>query len=183
MKEFQTELKIPKDRIAVLIGKHGSVKKDIEGRTGTELDINSKEGDVIVYGDDGLKIFEAKEVIQAIGRGFNPQVSLSLLNVDYVFDLISIKDFAGTKNSEIRLKSRVIGSQGKARRIIEDLSESNIIIYGKTIGIIGKAESVNVAKRAIMMLLRGSRHASVYHWLERKRKSLKSMEFAMREES
>lgn len=180
--QFQTEVRIPKERIAVLIGKEGGIKKELEQRTQTRIAVDSKEGDVIICGDDGLTLFEAREVILAVGRGFNPQVALSLLNVDAMFDVINIKDYATTKNTELRLKSRVIGSQGKTRKLIEELSEAHVSIYGKTISMIGRAESVYVAKHAILMILRGSPHASVYHWLERKRKALKAADFAPHED-
>src|SRR3989344_9640657 len=180
--QFQTEVRIPKERIAVLIGKEGGIKKELEQQTETRIEVDSKEGDIIIHGDDGLKIFEAREIILAVGRGFNPRTALSLLNMDSVFDVINIKDFATTKNSEIRLKSRVIGSEGKTRKLIEELSEAHISIYGKTISLLGRAESVNIAKHAIMMLLRGSPHASVYHWLERKRKTLKTADRAPEED-
>src|SRR3989338_1258210 len=60
--EITAELKIPRDRVAILIGKEGSVKKRISDLTQTRLEIDSKEGDVTIYGEDGLRIFEAREV-------------------------------------------------------------------------------------------------------------------------
>ncbi|MBW3013588.1 KH domain-containing protein [Candidatus Woesearchaeota archaeon] len=174
--EFRAELKIPKERIAVLIGKDGDIKKDIENRTGTKLEIDSEEGDVFITGDDGLKIFDAREVIHAIGRGFNPQIAFLLLKGDYIFEVINIKDFATTKKAEQRVKGRVIGAEGKTRNAIETLTESYISVYGKTISIIGQPEAASNAKQAIIQLLRGAQHSTVYSWLERKRKSLKQKE-------
>ncbi|MBD3259744.1 RNA-processing protein [Candidatus Woesearchaeota archaeon] len=174
--ELRAELKIPKERIAVLIGKDGEIKKEIEDRTGTKLEIDSEEGDIFITGDDGLKIFDAREVIHAIGRGFNPQTAFLLLKGDYVFEIISIKDFAPTKKAEQRLKGRVIGTEGKTRNVIETLTESYISVYGKTISIIGQPEAASNAKQAIVQLLRGAQHSTVYSWLERKRKSLKQKE-------
>ena len=46
------ELKIPLDRVAVLIGKDGEVKKEIEVRMRVRLEVDSKEGDVIIEGED-----------------------------------------------------------------------------------------------------------------------------------
>ena len=45
--EYRYELKIPKDRIAVLIGKNGEVKREIEELTESRIEIDSKEGDVV----------------------------------------------------------------------------------------------------------------------------------------
>ena len=179
--EITAELKIPRDRVAILIGKEGSVKKRISDLTQTRLEIDSKEGDVTIYGEDGLRIFEAREVIRAVGRGFNPDVALKLLDPEYLFDILKISDYATTKNSEIRLKGRLIGTNGKTRNLIETLSESNVSVYGKTVSIVGKLESVNIAKRAVIMILNGSPHSTVYHWLEKNRKTLKQKELEARD--
>ena len=92
MEQFKYDLKIPKERIAVIIGTKGQTKRQIEKETSTHLDIDSEEGDVFVSGDDALKLFIAREVVTAIGRGFNPDVALELLKTDYVFELINLND-------------------------------------------------------------------------------------------
>ncbi len=74
--DFVYELKIPKERVAVLIGKEGSVKEDIESSTKTKIKVDSKEGDVFISGEDGLGMYNAKEVIIAVGRGINPETAL-----------------------------------------------------------------------------------------------------------
>lgn len=171
--EFSYELKIPKERIAVLIGKKGEVKKDLEQETKSKIKIDSDEGDVVIRGKDSLGLYTAREVIHAIGRGFNPDVAKLLLKPDYSFELVDVSDYADTKNSMIRLRGRVIGEDGKARRIIEQLTETNICVFGKTVGIIGEIANVSIAKRAIESLLQGSMHAGIYRDLEKKRSDLK----------
>lgn len=174
MVEYQYELKIPRERVAVLIGKKGSVKKDVEEETKTKLNIDSKEGDVFVSGEDALGLYSAREVIKAIGRGFNPDIALLLLKPDYVFEIVNLGDYVGkSKENLLRLKGRVIGTEGKARRVIEELTNCSICVYGKTISVIGLAENVSAAKQAIDSLLRGSTHAKVYKFLENKRRELK----------
>jgi ribosomal RNA assembly protein len=71
-----------------------------------------------------------------------------------------------------RLRGRVIGKQGKSRRTIEQLSETYISVYGKTIAIVGDSENVEIARTAVENLLKGASHASVYKWLEKKRKEI-----------
>ncbi|MBI4143366.1 RNA-processing protein, partial [Candidatus Woesearchaeota archaeon] len=90
MVEYSYELKVPKNRVAVIIGKEGSIKKDIEESTKTKLNIDSKEGDVFVSGEDALGLYTAREIIKAIGRGFNPEVAKLLLKPDYVFEVIDV---------------------------------------------------------------------------------------------
>lgn len=173
MSNFSYEIKIPKDRIAVLIGKKGELKKQIETETKTKIDIDSQEGDVVVSGEDAVLLFATRELIKAIARGFNPDVAMQLLKQDMVFELLDISEFARSKKDTIRLKGRVIGNDGKSRRVIEGLTDCNICVYGKTIGLIGKVEWVPIAKKAIESLLAGSPHSSVYTWLERKRRDTK----------
>jgi ribosomal RNA assembly protein len=171
--EFRYDLKIPKERIAVLIGKKGETKKEIESVTKSKLTVDSNEGDVFISGEDGLGLYNAREVIKAVGRGFNPEVALLLLKPDYVFEALNIKEYAKTRNSELRLKGRVIGKDGKCRKTIEELTECYVSVYGKSIGIIGEAEGVANARYAIDSLLKGSTHANVYKYLEKKRRELK----------
>lgn len=178
MDEFSYTIKIPKERIAVLIGKDGETKDLIEAETESKLDIDSKEGDVSITGKEALQLYTAKEIVRAIARGFNPQVALKLLKPDNSFEIIDIADYAGGKqNHLLRIKGRIIGKEGKSRKLIEEMSESSITIYGKTAGIIGSYESVVIAKKAIESLITGSPHSSVYKWLEKKRREMKRKEF------
>lgn len=176
MSDYMNQIKIPQDRIAVLIGKDGETKEMIEKSTSSVLEIDSKEGDVNILGEDPIKLFTCVEIIKAIGRGFNPEIALMLVKLDYVLDVISIGEYTRSNNDFMRLRGRVIGKEGKSRRVIEDLLEVNICVYGKTVSIIGRGDSVALARRAIDSLLNGSTHASVYKWLEKQRALYKKRE-------
>ena len=177
MTDFSYELKIPKERVAVLIGKRGKEKTFLEDETKTRINVDSKEGDVVITGNDAISLFSAREMIKAIGRGFNPEAARLLLKQDYVFESINLADFVKTKDHLKRIKGRIIGSSGKSRKVIEELSESEICVYGKTVSMIGYVESCGLARKAIEMLLRGSTHATVYRWLEKERGKIKTMKF------
>lgn len=170
MTDYSYELKIPKERIAVLIGKNGEVKKSLEETTKTKVIIDSQEGDVTVQGEDPLTLFSVRDIIRAIARGFNPEVAQLLLKPDYSFELVELREFVKSKDQMPRIKGRIIGKEGKARMIIEDLTDTYLCVYGKTIGIIGLGENVAVARRAIESLAAGSPHSNVYKWLEKKRR-------------
>ena len=86
MASYSYELKIPQERVAVLIGKNGEVKKNIEEDTKTQIKIDSLEGDIFIYGEDALGLYTAREVTRSIGRGFNPEIAKLLLKQDYVFE-------------------------------------------------------------------------------------------------
>ena len=168
--EFTYDLRIPKERVAVLIGKKGETKRAIEQETKTRIQVNSEEGTVSLSGQDALLLYLAREIVRAIGRGFNPEVAMLLFKQDYAFELIPIQDYAKTEKDLERLRGRVIGEGGKSRRIIEELTQTNICVFGKTAGIIGPAENITDSRRAVESLLSGSPHAHVYRWLEKRRR-------------
>ncbi|MFH1592895.1 MAG: KH domain-containing protein [Candidatus Woesearchaeota archaeon] len=165
------ELKIPKGRVGCLIGKKGEIKKIIERSTKSRIRV-SREGDVEIEGE-GLGGFICEKIVKAVGRGFNPEIALNLVRDDYELEIIDIKEFcAGSKKKIIRVKSRLIGSEGKARTIIERLTGCNICIYGKTVSTIGRVDRLSVCHRAIEKLLHGSPHGKVYGFVEREMKRI-----------
>jgi ribosomal RNA assembly protein len=176
MTEFAYQVKIPKDRVAVLIGKNGETKKLLSSHTKTKIDVDSTEGEVNVTGEDALNLYSTREIIKAIGRGFNPETALLLLKQDYAFDMINLPDFENPNQFQ-RIKGRVIGKDGKSRRLIEEYTEVYISVYGKTVAFIGQADTIHLARKAIEMLIKGSPHANVYRWLERRRRELKRREY------
>ena len=50
------ELKIPKERVAVLIGEKGATKRKIQKQTKTKLTITS-EGDITIDSEDNYNVF------------------------------------------------------------------------------------------------------------------------------
>ncbi len=176
-KDQMDYIKIPKDRVAVLIGTNGEHKKEIEVRTGAKLKIDSESGEIEVNME---KIYEpifsltVMEMIRAIGRGIAPEKALRLLQDDVYFRIIDIREYAGkNKNRIVRLRSRVIGTNGKTRRNIEAITGADISIQGNTIAILGELFEVETAEIAMDMLLNGAEHSSVNKFLDRKRRQLK----------
>ncbi|HIP84609.1 MAG TPA: RNA-processing protein [Methanothermococcus okinawensis] len=169
-------VKIPKERIGVLIGKGGEVKKRIEEELGIQITVN-EEGEVTISSTentkDPLALWKGRDIVKAIGRGFNPEKALKLVSDDYVLEIIDISNYANTPNALRRIKGRIIGSGGKSRRYIEDLTDTHVSVYGKTVAILGEYEPVQVAKEAVYMILRGSSHAKMYKFLESHRRELK----------
>jgi ribosomal RNA assembly protein len=172
-------IKIPGDRIGALVGPDGSVKAVIERKLSVDLQVDSQNGTVQITlpaaTEDPTVLFRAKEVVTAIGRGFAPNHAFRLLDDDeIVFEVIDLRETVGRSQSDLkRLKGRVIGKEGKTRRIIEELSEANISVYGHTISIIGYPDQASIAREAVTMLIRGSLHGTVYRFLHKKRRELK----------
>jgi len=170
---MQYELKIPKERIAVLIGKKGEVKKKLEKLTETKLKIDSKEGDVVISGEDSLNCYIMQQIVRAIARGFNPEIAQSLLDEENCLEILEVGNYIGkSKRKQKRLKGRVIGEEGKAKKMIGQITETEISIYGKTIAIIGKISDVALARKAVLDLLSGARHGPIYNTLQKKKKKV-----------
>ncbi|WP_303247802.1 KH domain-containing protein [uncultured Methanobrevibacter sp.] len=175
-------VKIPQQRIGALIGKNGEVKKAIEDGTGTYLDIDSEEGAVDITPrddmEDPLGVWMANDIIKAVGRGFNPSVALKLLDENFYLEIIQLPLLVGkSKNALARYKGRIIGKDGKTREIIMEMAEVDMAVYGKTVSFIGELENIKIAEEAVKMIINGSRHKSVYSFLEQKQHELKVKEF------
>jgi len=88
--------------------------------------------------------------------------------------VIDLREIFGRSQSDIkRIKGRIIGKEGKTRRIIEEMTEAFVSVYGHSIAIIGSIEQAETAREAISLLVKGSLHATVYRYLQRKRRELK----------
>jgi len=62
-----------------------------------------------ISGEDDLGLYACREVILAIGRGFNPDIAKLLLKSDYCFEVIDLKDYAGkSRDTLLRIKGRVV---------------------------------------------------------------------------
>jgi len=173
---FEQLIRIPEDRIGVLIGKSGKIKLKIEETCSVKLDIDSKNGEVKVLSevvDEQFRAFKALEIVTAIGRGFSPEKAMRLLKGENTLHVINLREFGGKSPDQAeRIKGRIIGDGGKARINMEKLSNADITVYGKTVSVIGEPTQLKLAIDAIESLLSGSMHGYVY----------KKIEFARRQE-
>ncbi|NJE12108.1 KH domain-containing protein [Thermococcus sp. LS2] len=176
--EQEEFVRIPKERIGVLIGKKGSTKRKIEEITKTRIEVDSETGEVFISStektDDPLAVWKARDVVMAIGRGFSPERAFRLFNDGEVLEIINLSDIiiGNEKNALPRIRGRIIGRKGRTREIIEEMSGADISVYGKTVAIIGNPIQVEIAKTAIEKLAKGSPHGTVYKYLERRKKDL-----------
>lgn len=174
-----TFLKIPRERIGVIIGPDGTTKDYIEKTLSVKLQIESETGGVTITlaknAEDPSLLFKTKDIVTAIGRGFSPEHAFRLIRDEEAsLDIIDLRAIFGRSESDIRrVKGRIIGMNGKTRKIIEELTETDVSVHGHTVSIIGDIEQVQAAKEGIQMLIRGSLHSKVYRFLHRKRRELK----------
>lgn len=169
IKVQEDSVRIPRERIAVLIGKGGMERREIEKKTKTKLEVDSETGEVTVKAKAaGLEVFRALDIVSAIGRGFSPEHALELLDERNFLEIMDLTEYAGKSPKALsQRKGRVIGTRGKARQEIEEITNTMISVYGKTIAIIGSPEGIATAKEAIEMLLQGATHAGVERFLQK----------------
>ena len=156
---------IPEERVPILVGKNGEIKRKIQEMGKCTLSI-SQRGDVQVISDNAADEWNLRDVIHAIGRGFNPEIALKLFSDDFYLEVINLRDYLKNEHAMQRQKARIIGTQGKTKKTIEELASVNLSIYGHTISIIGDQKGLSLAKDAIMMFLDGKTHSTVYMYLE-----------------
>ena len=177
-------VKIPKERVGILIGPEGKVKKNIEEKLEVKLEIDTEGSVTIVLSEkakDPSLILKAKDVVTAIGRGFPPETADRLIrNEDEIFDMIDLREIFGRSESDIkRIKGRIIGTEGKTRKLIEELTEADVVVYGHTVGIIGSFEEADAARNAVQMIVDGCEHHTVYNYLQKKRTELKKQKLQL----
>ncbi|KHO47571.1 MAG: ribosomal RNA assembly protein [archaeon GW2011_AR5] len=153
-------VKIPEERLPVLIGKNGATKRSIQRKTKTKITAGEEE---IIIDGESIGVLDAESVIKAIGRGFSPVHAELLMDEENTLVIIELPK--GEKTQK-RLKSRLIGTRGKSRRNIERLTGTYISVYGKTVSLIGKYGNVSLAEQAIQKIIKGIPHRFVYEFLE-----------------
>jgi ribosomal RNA assembly protein len=140
----------------------------IESETGS-VEIALKPGQ-----RDVSAIFTVQNIVKAIGRGFSPTRAEVLAKENYDLNVIDLVDYVGdSKNAIARVKGRIIGKAGRSRALLEELTETEISVYGHTVAIIGNVEALGVAREAVMMLIRGRFHKTVWNFLYAYRRKMK----------
>ncbi|MBY8984454.1 MAG: RNA-processing protein [Candidatus Lokiarchaeota archaeon] len=177
-------MRIGKNRIAVLIGIDGKIKKEIEKTLGVNINIDSKSGDceVLPNIDDPnyipLNVYSAEKIVNAINRGFNPSKAMKLLEENYDIEVFNLLSILGKSEKHVkRVKGRIIGRNGEMRKAIERFAESFVSVYGKTVSVIALYEDLQIARKAISMLIKGMPHHMVMKYLENKYNDKKKEQF------
>jgi len=165
-------VKVPPDRIGVLIGREGEVLKNVMERTKTKITVDSVNCLVVIEpatpATTPLDLMKAQEFVKAIAYGFSPERAMRLLEEDQILVVIDLKQYVKpTVNHLTRVKGRIIGEHGKARKNLEEMTGTYISVYDDYVAIIGDYESASAAREAILMLIEGRQHSTVYRHLDR----------------
>ncbi len=131
-----------------------------------------KKNNVTVRGNE-LNEFVVGEILRAIDFGFDPEDAMYLLNEDFVLEFVNIKNHTRRRNLE-EVRSRVIGTDGRAKRTIEELTGANIVINENMVGLIVNTEHLDSAVQGIISLIQGSKHGNVFTYLEKQNATLRA---------
>jgi ribosomal RNA assembly protein len=180
-------IRVPTDRVGVIVGRNGRVRKRIEALTNCQLEVSS-EGTVTITSkqntEDPVLMWKARDIVRAIARGFSPKRALFLIDEDARLIVISLRDIVGNSPNQMkRVAGRIIGESGRTRRFIEEVTGSMISLYGKTVSLIGIDPGLDNAQRAVMMLIDGAPHSAVYARLEKMRREMNRQEAELWEDT
>ncbi len=145
----------------------------IEAKTKVRISFGS--GFVIVRGKE-VEEFVVEKIIQAVDFGFDMEDALLLLNTDYLLEFVDIKEHTHRKNLH-DVRSRVIGTSGKALNTIENLTGAILVVKDNSIGIIAEGSIIANVHQALESIIRGAKHGNVFSALERGNRSRKKEAF------
>jgi ribosomal RNA assembly protein len=160
-------VKVPVERVKFLRQRAEDIER--EGNVGLGI---SPEGEVSIKGEGAVSEWKAIDVVKAVGRGFSVDAAIKLFSDDYALKVVNLKEMFDKQKQRERYKARIIGTKGKAKRIIENTSGAALSIYGNTISIIGKVEEAVLAEKAVLMLLKGASHGTTYYVLQKERQKM-----------
>ena len=134
------------------------------------LDVDVRIEDEIMIEGDPLQVIRAKEILKAFGRGFTFNQSLDLLDETHYLNVMDIGNIVGKSKDRVTvMKGRVIGTAGLTKKMIEKTTGVKVAVHGKTVSIIGTSENIKIVRTAIEMILSGSKHNTVYRFLQERR--------------
>ncbi len=119
----------------------------LEKASGASLEIDSQTGDVSAIWEvdepDPIVKMKMPDVIRAIGRGLAPNRAVKLLDDEVFLRMYDIREWVGRQpNQTRRMRSRLIGRNGRIRSLIEEMSQTEMAIYGSTVLVIGDEDGL-----------------------------------------
>lgn len=129
------------------------------------VEISHRGKELYIEGEP-LEEYEAETVIQALDFGFPLEIAMMIKERELAFERISIKDF--TKRKDLTsIRARIIGTKGKTLKTLTELTDCFFEVQNNEVGIVGHPEQMKIAQDAVASLIRGSKQANVYKFLER----------------
>ncbi|MCI4408200.1 MAG: hypothetical protein JHC26_03845 [Thermofilum sp.] len=171
-KNVSGRLPVPFDqsKIGLLIGKDGANKARLEEAFNVKIEVKPEEGIVYVEPREGATLYNvyvAEKALKALSIGFSIDDVLLLKDDVYDLEIIDLGEVAKNREDLMRIKARVIGTGGRFKKALEDMTGAKIAVGEKQIGIIGDFEQNKLIKDALTRLIAGQSHQAVMKFLER----------------
>jgi len=143
--------------------------KKLERELGIKIKIVGKR---VEFDGKPVSEFEARSVFEAVDFGFSVRKALLLKLEDFIFKVVHIKSH--TKRSLKSVRARLIGTKGKTRKAMSEISGCEILIKEGEVGIIGEGEHAEDVEKAVIHLIEGAKQGNMYMFLERMNRERKS---------
>jgi len=130
-----------------------------------QVELTFEKDNVIISGE-AFPEYIASKVLRAIDFGFDVESALLLSGEDYMLEIINLKSYVRPSRLK-QVKGRIIGEKGRAKKVISELTECDMVIKDNTVALLGRTENITLASKAVRLLISGSPHASVYTFLEK----------------
>jgi len=131
-----------------------------------------KDG-VVIKGKE-YEEFMVEAIVRAVDFGFLLEDAFLLLDSDFSLKFLDIKSLTRRKNIK-DVRARVIGTNGKALKTIENLTGAAIVLSDNTVGIIVDSEHLDAIVQGIESLVRGAKHGNVFAYLEKQNAGAKRL--------
>ncbi len=122
-----------------------------------------------------LNEFLTEQIVRAIDFGFFVDDALLLKSEDFVLEFINIKEHTRRNNLK-DVRARVIGTDGKALKTIENLTGAILVVQENEVGIIVDSQNSASTIQAMKSLIQGAKHGNVFAYLEKQGKSKRMMD-------
>lgn len=155
-------VKAPENRQAV---------SKIEEERNIEIEIFEQEELCKITSDDSILELNAEKAIEAYNIGFSPEESMELFQVGKELHVINLKKLCRNRKRINEQKGRVIGCNGRTKEIIQELTDTNIVLNGNKIGIVGDVMDVNFSANVITELIDGVPRSRIYKKMEKYKSS------------
>ena len=154
------------------VGRVTNHKKRLERELNVTL--TNKGKNVFVEGDADNE-YTAMQVLEALKIGFSIERALALKDEEIILQTLHIKDI--TKRHDLEsVRARIIGTDGKTLRTLNNLTNCAISLEDNNVGIIGYTDDIEEAIQSITSIIQGSKQSNVYSRLEKQKKRKKKLE-------
>jgi ribosomal RNA assembly protein len=142
----------------------------IENRV--KIAVSFGSGVVTIKGNE-LNEYLVEKIIRAVDFGFDIEDALLLLRDNFVIEFIEVREHTRRKNLR-DVRARIIGKGGKAKKTIESLTGSEIVINKNTVGVIVDSNHLDAVIQGIESLIQGAKHGNVFAYLEKQNASMRN---------